>query len=92
MTVFKNLKKFKAWYKANYKGNFNNLNWDAVLDEVVEAHRTTGDAYYEMCSFDTKSGNPEGYDYDVVYNYDKKEYSSLEEATEYGDFETIIIF
>jgi hypothetical protein len=45
-----------------------------------------------MCSFDTKSGNPEGYDYDIVYNYDKKEYSSLEEAMEAGDFETIIIF
>jgi hypothetical protein len=92
MPVFKNLERFKRWYKQNYKGNFNNLNWDAVLDEVVEDHRTTGDAYYEMCSFDSKSGNPEGYDYDIVYNYDKTEYSSLEEAMEAGDFETIIIF
>lgn len=92
MTVFKNLERFKRWYKQNYKGNFKHLNWDAVLDEVVEDHRTTGDAYYEMSSFDSKSGNPEGYDYDIVYNYDKKEYSSLEAAIECGDFETIIIF
>ena len=92
MPVFKNVQKFKKWYKENYKGNFKHLNWDAVLDEVVEDHRTTGDAYYEMCSFDSKSGNPEVYDYDIDYNYDKKEYSSLEEAIEYGDFETIFIF
>lgn len=92
MWVFKNVQKFKKWYKDHYKGNFENLNWDAVLDEVEEDHRTTGDAYYEMSSFDTKSGNPELYNYTVKDVYNKKEYSSLEEAMEYGDFETIIIF
>ncbi len=89
--IFKNVERFKEWYKQNYKGDFEGLNWDAVLDEVVEQHFTKGDADYEMSGFDTKSGNPEVYDYDIDYNYDKK-YSSIEEATEYGDFETIIIF
>jgi hypothetical protein len=92
MTVFKNLERFKRWYKQNYKGNFENLNWDAVLDEVVEQHFTKGDADYEMSGFDTKSGNPEVYCYDIDYNYDKRKYFSIEEATDYGDFERIIIF
>ena len=92
MTVFKNLERFKRWYKQNYKGNFENLNWDAVLDEVVEQLRTTGNSDYELGKFETKSGNPETYNYIVKDVYNEKKYSSLEEAMEYGDFETIIIF
>ena len=92
MPVFKNLERFKRWYKQNYKGNFKNLNWDAVLDEVVEQLRTKGDADYELGMFETKSGNPEVYYYTIKDVYNKKEYSSLEEAMDYGDFETIIIF
>ena len=92
MTVFKNLERFKRWYKQNYKGNFENLNWDAVLDEVVEQLRTTGNSDYELGKFETKSGNPETYNYTVKDVYNKKEYSSIEEAMGYGDFETIIIF
>lgn len=92
MPVFRNVQKFKKWFKENYKGNFKNLNWDAVLDEVVEQLRTTGNADYELGRFETKSGNPETYDYNIDYNYDKRKYFSIEEATEYGDFETIFIF
>ena len=55
MPVFKNVQKFKKWYKENYKGNFKNLNWDAVLDEVVEQLRTTGNADYELGRFETKA-------------------------------------
>ena len=61
--TFKNVERFEKWLDANvrnYCGFFN-----VYLDDVKSQYDATALQSYELSRYETKSGNPELYDFDV---------------------------
>lgn len=67
-TIYTNLDRFEAWLKAALKDYNGNLN--AYLEDLEEHYSATGNAEYELKSYETKSGNPDTYRYEVVDTFE----------------------
>lgn len=61
--TFKNVEKFEKWVKATVKNYYENI--DVYLDEVKSQYNETASQSYELSRYETKSGNPELYYFDV---------------------------
>lgn len=80
MNEFVNLDRFVRWLDSIHKDAYD---LQAVLDDVVRQHDTSGFECYEEGAFLTKSHNPECYHYDV-------ECTCIDEETEM--YRTVFIF
>lgn len=67
-TTYTNLDKFETWLKATLKDYNGNLN--AYLDNLEEDYSANGFAEYELKGYETKSGNPDTYRYEVVDTFE----------------------
>ena len=67
-TIYTNLEKFESWVKETVKNYFDNI--QDYLDELEESYMCNGTANYELKGFETKSGNPECYYYDVIDTFE----------------------
>lgn len=61
--TFKNVEKFEKWLNATVK-NYSGLFYP-YLDEVKSQYDATAVQSYELSRYETKSGNPELYNFDV---------------------------
>ena len=61
--TFKNVEKFEKWLNANVK-NYCGMFY-VYLDDVKKQYYETALESYELSGRETKSGNPELYDFDV---------------------------
>jgi hypothetical protein len=68
-TTYTNLDRFESWLKATLKDYNGNL--DAYLEDLEEDYATNGTAHYELNGYETKSGNPDTYFYEVEDNFDE---------------------
>lgn len=62
---------FCRWYAENSR--FDIVSGAAVADELWTRHCETGSESYELKGSETKSGNPETYNYTVEYSGDVDE-------------------
>lgn len=79
---YKNLDKFKQWIEKNLKMPYGCYDLDACLKEVWMQHCSGGSTNYELSPYETNSGYPECYDYEIEEIYDE----------EYDCWEITIIF
>ena len=78
--MYKNVENFKNWIMNTIKEeNKAYANIDAYLEDLEQHYAMSGQASYELSSYETESGHPETYDYTV-------------EHVELGDDETETIF
>ena len=61
--TFKNVEKFEKWLNANVK-NYYGIFYP-YLDDVKKQYDETAEQSYELSGRETKSGNPELYDFDT---------------------------
>ena len=78
--MFKNIEKFEAFVNENCKYEVYSL--EAYLDDVWSQYSANAAHTYEMSQYETKSGRPE------LYYFDVEEVQLNDD----GDFETTIIF
>ena len=79
--MYKNLERFVEWLKEVAKAEVDETYIKATLEEVDRQWSNTGCEFYELSSFETKSGNPETYSYNIEY-----------EENEYGEITITCIF
>lgn len=79
---FKNVNNFKVWLDKNLKTPYGYYDLNACLEDVWQQHCTNGSTDYELSQYETNSGCPECYDYEIEEIYDE----------EYDTWETTIIF
>ena len=71
MANFKNIDNFESWLTDNMK--FGVIDLNAALEDVLKQYAETGSNNYELASFETQSGNPECYNYDVEESYNEED-------------------
>lgn len=71
MDQYKNLENLKAWLDSIMK--VKPYDMEAVLDELTTQYGNNGTADYEVAGWETISGNPECYSYDVEIECDEFE-------------------
>lgn len=59
-----NEEKLKKFLRENLKSK--NFNYNACLDELIMQYGNTGNSEYELSRFETKSGNPETINFEVI--------------------------
>lgn len=59
------IKKFKEFLVENVKTK--EYSFEAYLEELDKQHGASGSNEYELSNFESKSGNPELFSYDVEY-------------------------
>lgn len=74
MIKFTNLEAFESWVKETVKNYYDNI--QDYLDELERGY--DGTPHYELKGYETKSGNPECYYYDVLDTFDGDEFISRE--------------
>ncbi len=86
---FKNIEKFETWLKENLKASHFYL--DLFLKDVEEKSEGSERESYELNGYETKSGNPCEYYYNVenIYFKDGKE---VEPCSDFDYIESTIIF
>lgn len=67
-TIYTNLEAFEEWVKKTVKNYYDNI--QDYLDELEEGYSATGNAEYELKGYETKSGNPDTYRYEVVDTFE----------------------
>lgn len=67
---YENAERFLEWYEENSSAAF--FSEEDVLADVERQYMETGKPQYEMASYETKSGNPELYNYEVEEQVDKE--------------------
>ena len=65
MMNFKNVEKFENWLKTTCRKYSGNL--DAYLDDVERQYSASGAAEYELRGFETATGKPALYWFDVRF-------------------------
>lgn len=65
--MFKNVENFEAWIKETLKSDVYDFN--AILDDVEGQYGSSGSPEYELSGFETKSGHPETYSYEVETHF-----------------------
>ena len=74
--TFKNVEKFEKWLNATVKNYYDNI--DVYLDDVKTQYGATAVQSYELSGYETKSGNPELYDFNVqIVEVDDDEYDTI---------------
>ena len=64
---YNNLEKFEKWLDEVMPGPYD---FDAVLNDIETQYGNTAAEHYELSRFETKSGKPECYYYDVSITFD----------------------
>lgn len=74
---FKNVEKFDNWLKSILKAE--DFDLMAFLEDVDKQYGNTGSTYYEVGRFNTKSGNPECYSFDIeqIHNEDEDTWGKI---------------
>ena len=65
--MYKNLEKFIEWLKKVSKAEVTETYIKETLKELDDQYCNTGMEEYELSKFETKSGNPETYLYNLEY-------------------------
>ena len=65
--MYKNLEKFIEWLKKVSKAEVTETYIKETLKELDDQYCNTGIEEYELSKFETKSGNPETYSYNLEY-------------------------
>lgn len=65
--MYKNLEKFVEWLKKVAKAEVTETYIKETLKELDDQYCNTGFEEYELSKFETKSGNPETYSYNLEY-------------------------
>ena len=65
--MYKNLEKFIEWLKKVSKAEVTETYIKETLKELDDQYCNTGMEEYELSKFETKSGNPETYSYNLEY-------------------------
>ena len=74
--TFKNVERFEKWLNENAK-NYYGLFYE-YLDDVKSQYNETALQSYELSRYETKSGNPELYNFDVqIVEVDDDEYEMI---------------
>lgn len=68
--MYKNLEKFVEWLKKVAKTEVTETYIKETLKELDEQYGNTGMEQFELSKFETKSGNPETYSYNLEYEED----------------------
>lgn len=69
--MYKNLDRFIEWLEKVAKAEVDETYINETLKELDKQYCNTGMCVYELSGFETKSGNPETYGYDVEYEEDE---------------------
>lgn len=74
--TFKNVEQFENWVNETVKNYYDNI--DVYLDDLKSQYDDTAVQSYELSRYETKSGNPELYDFDVkIVEVDDDEYEMV---------------
>ena len=65
--MYKNLERFVEWLKEVSKAEVDETYIKETLKEVDNQYCNKGCEFFELSRFETKSGNPETYSYDIEY-------------------------
>lgn len=65
--MYKNLESFVEWLKEVAKAEVDETYIKETLEELENQYNNNGCEFYELSGFETKSGNPETYSYNVEY-------------------------
>jgi len=79
MAIFKNFESFINWYDRVAKYPTSKIDIEALKEEIEEGVWAKGAGGYELSGFDSKSGNPETYDFECEYIMDEETGDVLEE-------------
>lgn len=72
--MYKNLERFVAWLKEASKAEVDEVYIEETLKELEQQQCNNGCQWFELSRFETKSGNPETYSYNVVYEKNEDGY------------------
>lgn len=70
--MYKNLEKFVEWLKKVAKSEVTENYIKETLKELNDQYCNTAMEAFELSKFETKSGNPETYSYNIDYEEDEK--------------------
>ena len=70
--MYKNLEKFIEWLKKVSKAEVTETYIKETLKELDDQYCNTAMEQFELSKFETKSGNPETYSYNIEYKEDEK--------------------
>lgn len=75
--MYKNLEKFVEWLKKVTKSEVTENYIKETLKELDDQYCNTAMKEFELSKFETKSGNPETYSYNLEYEEDNGDVSII---------------